>query len=104
MIIYNSGDTRLTHTNAIMRYIACHHDLLGKTDEERIRIAVLIEQCSDFRNALIRLAHDQHFVRNTVVYISYSVYKNNLCELKNIVRRVKKVNNISEACVFLNQF
>ena len=59
---YFDGDVKLTQSNAILRYIARKHDLLGKTEAERIRVDMLAEQSMDFRNGIVRLAYNSAFV------------------------------------------
>ena len=40
----------LFQSNAILRYIARKHDMLGKTEEERVRVDIMGEQSMDFRD------------------------------------------------------
>ncbi|KAK3581608.1 hypothetical protein CHS0354_000149 [Potamilus streckersoni] len=54
---YLDGDLKITQSNAIIRYIARKHDLLGKTEEDKVAVDVLLEQAMDFRNALVKLAY-----------------------------------------------
>ncbi|KAK3581606.1 hypothetical protein CHS0354_000146, partial [Potamilus streckersoni] len=55
---YIDGDIKVTQSNAIIRYIARKHDLLGKTEEEKVAVDVLLDQAMDFRNALVKLAYN----------------------------------------------
>ncbi|KAK4306257.1 hypothetical protein Pmani_021906 [Petrolisthes manimaculis] len=54
---YIDGDTKVTQSNAIMRYIARKHDMCGKNEEERWRVDVLENQAMDFRNGFTRLCY-----------------------------------------------
>ena len=46
---YVDGDLKITQSNAILRYIARKHDMLGKTEEEKVRVDIMGEQSMDFR-------------------------------------------------------
>ncbi|KAK3609069.1 hypothetical protein CHS0354_011827 [Potamilus streckersoni] len=54
---YIDGDIKVTQSNAIIRYIARKHDLLGKTEQEKVAVDVLLDQAMDFRNALVNLVY-----------------------------------------------
>lgn len=58
------GNTKITQSNAILRYIARKNDLLGKTDEEKVRVDIMAEQSMDFRNGIVRLSYNPNFVRS----------------------------------------
>ena len=68
-----TGDNKVTQSNAILRYIARKNDLLGKTEEERIRVDILAEQSMDFRNGLVRLSYNQNFVSAKIIFMSGQV-------------------------------
>lgn len=55
------GDVRITQSNAILRYIGRKHDLLGKTETERVRVDMMENQGMDFRNGLVRLCYNPDF-------------------------------------------
>ncbi|XP_037079986.1 glutathione S-transferase Mu 5-like [Pollicipes pollicipes] len=55
------GDTRITQSNAIVRYIGRKHDLLGKTEPERVRVDIMENQSMDFRNGLVQLCYNPNF-------------------------------------------
>lgn len=55
------GDIKITQSNAILRYIAGQHDLLGKTTEEKVRVDIMAEQSMDFRIGLVRLVYHPKF-------------------------------------------
>ena len=59
---YIDGNVKLTQSNAILRYIARKHNLLGKTEAEMIRVDLLAEQSMDFRTGIVRLSYDPAFV------------------------------------------
>ena len=69
-LFYISGNTKITQSNAILRYIARKNDLLGKTDEEKVRVDIMAEQSMDFRNGIVRLSYNQNFVRRTIIITS----------------------------------
>ena len=69
-LLYISGNTKITQSNAILRYIARKNDLLGKTDEEKVRVDIMAEQSMDFRNGIVRLSYNQNFVRRTITITS----------------------------------
>nr|ACE81252.1 glutathione S-transferase mu5 [Tigriopus japonicus] len=52
------GDRKITQSNAILRYIARKHNLLGQTEEEQMRVDIMAEQSMDFRNGLVRLCYN----------------------------------------------
>ena len=49
---YIDGDMKITQSNAILRHIARKHDMLGKTEEERVRVDIMGEQSMDFRHGI----------------------------------------------------
>ncbi len=67
---YLDGDIKVTQSNAILRYIARKHDLLGKTEDEKVRVDIMAEQSMDFRNGIVRLSYNPAFVRSTPLLLS----------------------------------
>ena len=61
------GDLKITQSNAILRFIARRHGLLGQTEEERVRVDILSEQLMDLRNGLARLCYNQNFVSTRIL-------------------------------------
>uniref|UniRef100_A0A8C5SZX1 Glutathione S-transferase n=1 Tax=Laticauda laticaudata TaxID=8630 RepID=A0A8C5SZX1_LATLA len=55
------GKTKLTQSNAILRYIARKHHLCGETEEELIRVDMLENQVMDFRMALVMISYNPDF-------------------------------------------
>lgn len=55
------GDVGVTQSNAIMRYVGRKHDVLGKTEEERVRVDIMENQSMDFRNGWVRLCYNPNF-------------------------------------------
>ncbi|NXO65627.1 GSTM2 transferase, partial [Phainopepla nitens] len=55
------GPTRLTQSNAILRYIARKHNLCGETEVEKQRVDVLENQLMDLRMSFIRLCYSPDF-------------------------------------------
>ena len=56
------GEVGVTQSNAIMRYLGRKHDMLGKTEEERVRVDIMENQSMDFRNGWVRLCYNPNFV------------------------------------------
>lgn len=46
---------------AIIRYLARKHDLIGKNEEEKLRVGLLEQQLKDYNNAFVRIAYDPNF-------------------------------------------
>jgi len=55
------GDVKLTQSKAIIKYIARKHDLVGTTEEERIRIDIMDGVGEDFRGGFAKLCYDPNF-------------------------------------------
>ncbi|ROT60845.1 glutathione S-transferase [Penaeus vannamei] len=77
---YIDGSAKVTQSNAILRYIARKHDLLGRTDEEKVRVDVLENQAMDLRMSYVRL-----------VYQNYNTQKNEY--LTNLPATLKLFSN-----------
>ena len=58
---YIDGDMKITHSNAILRHIARKHDLVGKTDKEKVMADMMADQAIDFRNGWVRLCNNSNF-------------------------------------------
>lgn len=50
---------KITQSNAILRYIAEKHDLVGKTPEERAKALEMQDVAMDFRNGAVRLFYNR---------------------------------------------
>ncbi|XP_008945252.1 PREDICTED: glutathione S-transferase Mu 1-like, partial [Merops nubicus] len=57
------GSTKLTQSNAILRYIARKHGMCGETEEEILRVDMLENQIMDFRMSLVMVCYNPDFVR-----------------------------------------
>ncbi|KAF2363241.1 Glutathione S-transferase C-terminal [Trinorchestia longiramus] len=66
---YIDGSVRLTESDAIVRYIARQHDLLGSTDDEKYRADMVASVLNDFRSAFVRLCYGSDFETNKVAYL-----------------------------------
>ncbi|NXI24635.1 GSTM2 transferase, partial [Sterrhoptilus dennistouni] len=55
------GPTKLTQSNAILRYIARKHNMCGETEEEKQRVDVLENQLMDLRMNFARLCYSPDF-------------------------------------------
>lgn len=64
------GDAKITQSNAIMRYIARKNGLIGKSEEEMVRVDMMAEQSMDFRNGLVRLSYNPNYDQLRPDYLS----------------------------------
>ncbi|XP_062921364.1 glutathione S-transferase Mu 3-like [Mobula hypostoma] len=55
------GETKITQSNAILRYIARKHNLVGETDAEKVRVDLMENQAMDFRMAIVRLCYNPDY-------------------------------------------
>ncbi|NXD15634.1 GSTM5 transferase, partial [Nothocercus nigrocapillus] len=55
------GKTKLTQSNAILRYIARKHKMCGDTEEEKVRVDMLENQVMDFRMSLVMVCYNPEF-------------------------------------------
>uniref|UniRef100_A0A8C8REK2 Glutathione S-transferase n=1 Tax=Pelusios castaneus TaxID=367368 RepID=A0A8C8REK2_9SAUR len=55
------GQTKLTQSNAILRYLARKHKMAGKTEEEIQRVDMLENQVMDFRLHFARICYSPDF-------------------------------------------
>uniref|UniRef100_A0A8D0L077 glutathione transferase n=1 Tax=Strix occidentalis caurina TaxID=311401 RepID=A0A8D0L077_STROC len=60
------GTTKLTQSNAIMRYIARKHKMCGETEEEILRVDMLENQIMDFRMSLVMVCYNPDFALEKV--------------------------------------
>jgi len=58
---YIDGDIKVTQSNAILRYIARKHDMLGKDETEKAMVDMMADQAMDFRNGWVRLCYNPDF-------------------------------------------
>ncbi|GIZ04207.1 glutathione S-transferase Mu 3 [Caerostris extrusa] len=58
---YIDGDTKLTQSVAILRYLGGKYDLDGKDDQQKLRINVAEQQSIDFREALRRFVNREDY-------------------------------------------
>ena len=59
------GDVKLSQSNAILRYIARKHDMLGKTDKEKAMVDMMAKETMDLRNSWIGHCYNPDFEKNT---------------------------------------
>ncbi|XP_075837741.1 glutathione S-transferase Mu 2-like isoform X1 [Microtus pennsylvanicus] len=64
------GSTKITQSNAILRYIARKHNLCGETEEERIRIDILENQAMDTRFQLAMVCYSPEFEKQRPEYLA----------------------------------
>ncbi|XP_033008359.1 glutathione S-transferase Mu 1-like isoform X3 [Lacerta agilis] len=55
------GETKITQSNAIIRYIARKHKMCGESEEEIIRMDILENQLMDVRMAFARVCYSPDF-------------------------------------------
>nr|ABS32297.1 glutathione S-transferase class mu [Cyphoma gibbosum] len=58
---YIDGDVKVSQSNAILRYIARKHDLLGKTDEEKTNVDMMLDIAMDMRNGVIKMVYNKDY-------------------------------------------
>lgn len=58
---YIDGDIKITQTNAILRYIARKHNLLGATEAERVNVDVMMDQAMDLRNTIVSIVYNKEY-------------------------------------------
>ncbi|XP_052679113.1 glutathione S-transferase Y1-like [Crassostrea angulata] len=58
---YIDGDTKITQSNSILRYIGDKHALLGKTPKEKVDCDMMVENAMDFRNGVVRLCYNKDY-------------------------------------------
>ncbi|XP_042318711.1 glutathione S-transferase Mu 1-like [Sceloporus undulatus] len=63
------GETKITQSNAILRYIARKHKMCGETEEEMIRVDILENQVMDLRMGLARICYNPDFEKLKPEYI-----------------------------------
>ncbi|KAL5013207.1 hypothetical protein ScPMuIL_007477 [Solemya velum] len=65
---YIDGPIKITQSNAILRYIARKHNLLGKTTESQVRVDMMLDQAMEFRNGIVRLVYNPNYESLKVDY------------------------------------
>ncbi|XP_053884148.1 glutathione S-transferase 2-like [Malaclemys terrapin pileata] len=63
------GQTKLTQSNAILRYIARKHKMAGESEEEIQRVDMLENQVMDFRLAFARICYNPDFEKLKPEYL-----------------------------------
>ncbi|NXH11993.1 GSTM2 transferase, partial [Bucco capensis] len=63
------GSTRLTQSNAILRYIARKHNMCGETEEEKQLVDMLENHLMDLRMNFIRLCYSPDFEKLKPAYL-----------------------------------
>lgn len=58
---YIDDNVKLTQSTAILRYLARKHNLLGKTEEEKVRAELAEQQITDFRTSMIRTIYNPEY-------------------------------------------
>ncbi|NXM66549.1 GSTM2 transferase, partial [Serilophus lunatus] len=63
------GPTKLTQSNAILRYIARKHNMCGGTEEEKQLVDLMENQLMDFRMGFARLCYSPDFEKLKPAYL-----------------------------------
>ncbi|XP_049688624.1 glutathione S-transferase 2 [Accipiter gentilis] len=63
------GPTKLTQSNAILRYIARKHNMGGETEEEMLRVDMLENQLMDLRMRFAQLCYNPDFEKLKPAYL-----------------------------------
>ncbi|CAI9740327.1 glutathione S-transferase Mu 3-like [Octopus vulgaris] len=66
---YIDGDNKISQSNAILRYIARKHNLLGESEKDKILVDVMENQAMDFRNGFVRLCYGPNYDKNKPEYL-----------------------------------
>ena len=76
---YIDGDSKLSQTFAIMKYIAGKHNLVPNTEKERLRVNLLEGEAEDFRHMWAMLcAQSNHNISDNASAL--------LCALSNVMQ------------------
>ena len=51
------GEIKITQTNAILRYLGRKYDLEGKTEADKVRVDMMLDNAMDFRNGFVGLCY-----------------------------------------------
>ncbi|XP_052832135.1 glutathione S-transferase Mu 2 [Octopus bimaculoides] len=63
------GEIKISQSNAILRYIACKHNLLGETEKDKVLVDVMENEAMDFRNGFVLLCYGPNFEANKPTYL-----------------------------------
>ncbi|XP_066838960.1 glutathione S-transferase 2 [Anser cygnoides] len=63
------GSTKLTQSNAILRYIARKHNMCGETEQEKVHVDMLENHLMDLRLSFIRLCYNPDFEKLKPAYL-----------------------------------
>lgn len=55
------GDIKITQSNAILRYLGRKFDLDGKTEADKVKVDMMLDNAMDFRNGFVRLSYNPNF-------------------------------------------
>ena len=54
------GEMKLTQTNAILRYLGRKYDLEGKTETDKGRVDMMLDNAMEFRNGFVGICYPHH--------------------------------------------
>ena len=57
-LIHFLGEIKVTQSNAILRYLGRKYNLEGKTEEDKVRVDMMLDNAMDFRNGFVGLCYD----------------------------------------------
>jgi len=63
------GNVKITQSNAVLRYLARKNNLLGKTEEERIRVDILESEINDLRREFVGMCYSPSFEQRKDPYL-----------------------------------
>ena len=55
------GDIKITQSNAILRYLGRKFQLDGKSEQDKVRVDMMVDNAMDFRNGFVRLCYNPKF-------------------------------------------
>jgi len=65
---YIDGDIKITQSNAILRYIARKHNLLGENEKARVDVDMMLDNAMDFRNGVVRMCYNPDYKKMVKEY------------------------------------
>lgn len=85
---YVDGDIKLTQSNAILRYIARKHNLIGTTEKEIERVDLMENEIGDFRMGFVMLCYNPNFVSKLILFSKFKLMINHFHLLFLITRLI----------------
>jgi len=65
------GATKIPQSGAILRYIARQHDMIGSSEEEKLRVDIADAEVCDFRSGFVSMCYNPNFVSLLLLYMYF---------------------------------